>query len=575
MLTVFIIGAILCTIYKGYFMTVPAEIRAVKRPVNTVVVDLGVNTPKRFAVRARKSVKYVKGGNPQPQNGKVVGYIYKGQFVPKEVQVDPEIPNFLSWGAAAFVRSLSEDILQDLLKIMDIKDALRTFILSALRVIYPGVPNSRLRSRYLKSFLSIFFPGIPLSENTVSKHLWNLGANLKLREKFYSERLKRVASEHHIAIDGMLVQDTSKVNDLSGFSYKARVKGCKELSVLYAYDVERSEPVCAQVFPGNHPDVSTCKEFITTNHINKGILVADKGFNLKEIRKLHSSRPELHYLIAIKRNDSRLTALNMLEMEEFLGGEIKPVFCSKVKADEKTWLYAFRDSVRASLEEKTYIEQAQKRQDFSNVDFQKKRPTFGVLAFESDLELPFETVYSIYRNRWDLELIFKQYKTGLEADETRVQGDFEVIGSEFINFISTIITSRMVKAEREAGLLEKHSYGEILEDLREIWRLTESEEKADVQDNGWVHTTIEAKDILVKLGLATAPEAPKPKKKGRPKKNTTLVEQPKRPRGRPRVRPLPEPGMQRKPGRPRKDKPVFVGPKRPRGRPRKIYSSES
>lgn len=104
-------------------MTVPAEIRAVKRPVNTVVVDLGVNTPKRFAVRSRKCVKYVKGGNPQPQNGKIVGYIYKGQFVPKEVQVDPEIPNFLSWGAAAFVRSLSEDILQDLLKIMDIKDA--------------------------------------------------------------------------------------------------------------------------------------------------------------------------------------------------------------------------------------------------------------------------------------------------------------------------------------------------------------------------------------------------------------------------------------------------------------------
>lgn len=556
-------------------MPVPAEIRAVKRPVNTIVIDQKVNTPKRFAVRARKSVKYVRGGNPQPVNGEIIGYIYNGEFVPKEKQIQPELPNFLSWGAAAFVHSLSQDIWQDLLKIMDIKDALQTFVLSALRVIYPGVPNSRLRSRYQKSFLSIFFPGIPLSENTVSKHLQNLGANLEVREKFYSERLKRVASDHHIAIDGMLVQDTSNVNDLSGFSYKARLKGCKELSVLYAYDIERSEPVCAQVFPGNHPDVSTCKEFITTNHINKGILVADKGFNLKEIRKLHSSHPELHYLIAIKRNDSRLTTFNLLEMEEFLVGEIKPVFCSKVQVDEKTWLYAFRDSVRASLEEKTYIEQAQKHQNFSNADFQKKRPSFGVLAFESDLDLPFETVYSTYRNRWALELIFKQYKTGLEGNETRVQGDFEVFGSEFINFIATIITSRMVKAERDAGLLEKHSYGEILEELKEVWRFTEAEEKADVQDNGWVHTTIEAKDTLVKLGLVTAPEAPQPKKKGRPKKNTPPSEQPKRPWGRPRVRPLPEPRMEIKPGRPKMDKPEFVGPKRPRGRPRKIYSSGS
>lgn len=556
-------------------MPIPEEIRAVKRPVNTVVVDLKVNTPKRFAVRARKCVKYVKGGNPQPVSGKIVGYIYKGEFVPKEESAHPKIPSSLSWGPAAFIYSLSEDIWKDLLKVMDIQDALRTFVLSALRVIYPGCPNSRLRSRYLRSFLCKFFPGIHLSENTVSKHLWNLGANQELREKFYLERLKRVAADHHIAIDGMLVQDTSKVNDLSGFSYKARIKGCKELSVLYAYDIEMSEPICAQVFPGNHPDVSTCREFITTNHIDKGILVADKGFNLKEIKKLHDSRPSLHYLIAIKRNDKRLTTFNLLKMNDNLKCEKKPVFCSKVKVDEKTWLYAFRDRARATLEENHYIEQELKNQDYDEDEFEKKRPTFGVIAFESDLDLSSETVYATYKNRWSLELIFKQYKTGLQANETRVQGDFEVIGSEFINLISTIITSRMVKAEKQAGLLEKDSYGQILEDLKDVWRLSDSEEQADVEDGSWVHTSNEDKDLLLKLGLAKGPNVPEPKKKGRPKKEPSPVEKPKRPRGRPRVRPIPEPGAKRKPGRPKKDKPEFVGPKRPRGRPRKSYSSES
>lgn len=53
-------------------MAVPAEIRAVPRPVNTIVDDSGTNSPKRYAVRQRASSKYIPGGNPQPKNGKVI-----------------------------------------------------------------------------------------------------------------------------------------------------------------------------------------------------------------------------------------------------------------------------------------------------------------------------------------------------------------------------------------------------------------------------------------------------------------------------------------------------------------------
>ena len=51
-------------------MAVPAEIRTVPRPVNTIVDDSGTNSPKRYAVRQRASSKYIPGGNPQPKNGK-------------------------------------------------------------------------------------------------------------------------------------------------------------------------------------------------------------------------------------------------------------------------------------------------------------------------------------------------------------------------------------------------------------------------------------------------------------------------------------------------------------------------
>ena len=47
------------------------------------------------------------------------------------------------------------------------------------------------------------------------------------------------------------------MNDLSAFSYKAKKKGCQEISVLYAYDIEAMEPICAEVFPRNSTDAAS------------------------------------------------------------------------------------------------------------------------------------------------------------------------------------------------------------------------------------------------------------------------------------------------------------------------------
>ena len=87
-------------------MPVPENIRKVARPKNTVVVDNGRPGPNQYAVRARKSEKYVPGKNPQPINGKVIGHIIDGKYVPiveKPVQSEPDA---LSYGAAALVQHL-------------------------------------------------------------------------------------------------------------------------------------------------------------------------------------------------------------------------------------------------------------------------------------------------------------------------------------------------------------------------------------------------------------------------------------------------------------------------------------
>lgn len=123
------------------------------------------------------------------------------------------------------------------------------------------------------------------------------------------------------------------------------------------------------------------------------------------------------------------------------------------------------------------------------------------------------------------------------ADKPWSEIEFEDFGSNFVNFISTIIASRMVMKEKEVGLLKRYSYEVILDDLKEIRRLTDSKEPARVDDDGWVLVEPEEKSLLVKLGLIEGQMVEEPKKRGRPRKNPPIEESEKRPRGRPRKNP--------------------------------------
>ena len=183
-------------------MAVPAYIRKIARPVNTVVVDSGNG---RYAVRERTGVQYVPGGNPQPRNGRVIGHIQEGRYVPLQAEVvDDAIPDMLSYGAAAFARSVSEDLMDELLRAYALKDATTIMAIATLRVIKPEITSGRLSTHYRRTFVSKYYPAVAISPNSVSKFYQNLGMAGDHRRKFYQLRAEAVAADHHVAIDGTL-----------------------------------------------------------------------------------------------------------------------------------------------------------------------------------------------------------------------------------------------------------------------------------------------------------------------------------------------------------------------------------
>ncbi len=518
-------------------MAVPAEIRAVPRPVNTIVDDSGRDGPKRYAVRQRSSTRYVPGGNPQPRNGKVVGHIIDYKFVPVNDAPAPtsSTPDMLSYGASALVKSVTRDIQDDLLAVYDPPDAFAIMAVAILRVIKPSITANRMSTHYNRCFVCRDYPGIAMSRNSVSDLFQRIGMDGSRRQLFYQRRMLATAVDHHIAVDGTLKQDTSLENDLSAFSYKARTRGYSEISVLYAYDIERMEPICAEVFPGNSIDARSYPAFIRDNDIQRGIIVADKGFPPGKIKEELDKRPELHFLTPIKRNDIRIADNSMLSFDGVLTGINEHVVFKKAQIKGGRFLYSFKDVKKASKEEAAYLANAKRKNTFSPESYSKKKELFGVLALESDQDLKPETAYKCYEDRWLLELVFKRYKSDGCLDHTNAQGDFSVIGSEFVNYVSTVATCRILRKAEQAGLLDKMSYGELMEDLSSAWRKSDAPPIPATDDGYWVHTLKTVFEELEALGLSTPVPKPEPKKRGRkPKPKEQIENKPRRPRGHPR-----------------------------------------
>lgn len=500
-------------------MAVPEEIRKVTRPVNTIVEDSGSDGMYRYAVRSRNGARY-HGGNPMPRNGRVIGHIINGQYVPIVDKTAETGPDMLSYGSAALFHSVSGDLLQSLLEVYPAKDAYDIIAIACLKVIRPNITCNRMQTHYDRTFTRVFYPDCSLSKNKVCDLLQRIGQDGSKRRSYYNKCLSKVAVEHHVAIDGMLKQDNSEVNDLSKFSYKGRVKGTRDVSVLYAYDIDKMEPVCAEVFPGNSIDAASYRSFIVDNDIQKGLIVDDKGFPVKTIRRDLADRPGLHYLTPLKRNDKRIADNDALHFDGVLEGAGEDILYSKRTIKNGTWLYSFRKISTASREEHSFVEHALQK-DFDADKYFKKKDSFGTIVFESDEDMSPLTAYRSYSDRWLLELVFDRYKNDECLDHTNVQNDFSVIGSEFINFIATIVTCRILNKARDAKVLEDENYGDMMEDLSEAWRKVNGPAEPSSDDGYWIHTLKNSFQLMEALGLSKpVPEPPK-RKRGRPRKNVS------------------------------------------------------
>jgi len=421
------------------------------------------------------------------------------------------------WANYTFCHAMFHNILEDLRHHYHYDDAIKIYIIAIIKVCYPGAKDYEIQFRYEESFLSEIFPGVSLSRTTVSRLMNDLGKAYSKIVAFMRERTERVETGHHLLIDGILKTNDSKVNTLSNFSRKSRIKGQKEISVLYSFDLELMEPICCKCFPGNMIDGRSYSSFISENGIKRGLIVADKGFPANAAEEEFRNNPDLHYLNPIKRNSKFISTHKLYDYEGILEGYEGGITFKKAKCiGVNKWLYSFRDTSKAAKEEKDYLRRSKENGDFDLKAFKEKQNSFGTLIFECDLDMEPEAIFKAYSCRWEIEVVAKYYKSACEFNETNVHDDYSVIGREFCDFLSTLLTFKLLNRFDKLKILKDMTYGNAMEILARA-------KKVKIKDE-WklIRMNLGQIEVLQKLEILPpnpTPESGENRKPGRPRKN--------------------------------------------------------
>lgn len=262
-------------------------------------------------------------------------------------------------------------------------------------------------------------------------------------------------------------------------------------------------------------DATAYESFIKENGITKGIIVGDKGFPQSAAKAEFSAHPDLHYLNPVKRNAKAIIDYNLLDFTGILEDNSSVLYKKEKYVTGNKWLYSFRNVILAAQEEKNWVHHAKTNDKYSLEVLQKKQMLFGTIVLESDLDLSPEAAYAAYSRRWEIEIVMRFYKTACDFDETRVQDDYSVIGSEFCDFLSTVLTFRLIHAFDKAKLLDRMTYKKIMSVLARA-------KKTRMNESDWQLIRLNPSyiTILQELELLPKPEEAPKKKRGRPKKKT-------------------------------------------------------
>lgn len=417
-------------------MGVPQEIRAVPRPKNTVVIDTGGKGPLRYCVRERnKAVRTAKGF--QPRNGKVIGHIVDGAFVPVSSKMKAKERRTL--GCALLAADLGADLRARLAAHLGDKDADLVLALASLGLLHPDLGEDLRAAQYKASLASLVFPGLDLSEKSI--------------HALYAKIGKKGADELFRSLGQANGSDTSSYLLLLPMECPATLAAfgkdaCKDNGPGLCLALQDGDTGFEPVY-GRLLDMKGESLPRAATGCDTGCTLFTASEASSESLRFLARERGLHYLVPVKWDDKLCKKLSFDDLEVVDGADTP---CRKKRSPDDEYLYAFAGSPAAPAKQAQSQTQGKKKKN--------KKARENVRVFRSDVDLPLSCIPALAHEEALWQRILAHLAPLLLSACSLKEREREGAGPVFL--VTALVLRRIVQRAHDTGLLGKTHMGRIL-----------------------------------------------------------------------------------------------------------------
>jgi transposase len=264
---------------------------------------------------------------------------------------------------------------------------------------------------------------------------------------------------------------------------------------------------------GNIPDVTAFELTVEDAGIAGVTIIADAGFaSGANFDMLVDS--DLSYIVPLKRNTREVTLDNVAYEGIFTyhhravsfhdeardGYRICLFRDEKLRADEMADFVGRQEKSNAASKRKKAFDPKRDLRDIPK-ETAEKASSFGTMTLRTSLmDTPAQSVYEMYKLRWEIEQLFDTMRNTLDSDTSNMQDDEGFEAWSFVNHVMLIVACRVLAMVRAKKLSKEYSLAGVMDILSRInmvrvggeWQMAE--------------TTKKTKKMLGELGIGLDPD---------------------------------------------------------------------
>jgi hypothetical protein len=341
-----------------------------------------------------------------------------------------------------------------------------------------------------------------LTDKTVSGALKSIGENRGLVMTWLKGLLPpSTARESFILMDSTHVMSASEHLEVNAKGYNGSFDFGKQVRLMYLFSAKMKLPVYYRLLGGNIVDVAAMDLCVREMGVSDVVYIADKGFYSRDNVAMLEQR-NLKYLMPVRRNNPAI------DYGPIGDGDFKIKHRHFTWQGRVIWYYHYEasglrfityldDRLRVE-EEQDYLTRITTHPDgYTEAGYREKLRRFGTLTLTylmSGTPAPDE-VYTAYKQRNEIEMMFDSYKTFMKADVSYMQNRHVFEGWLFANFIAMTAYYKLYSTLRETKLLGTYSPQDIIEMSKAVY-------KVRIQ-GAWhlAEVTAKVRKLLIKAGI--------------------------------------------------------------------------